>query len=107
MSPKMARARMRRSARNTAVPTVDPSRSCTRNDEAGRRAARDACPACRSKLRAAPECSNSAHCVFDRLDRARAHTLAGRLGLEDHRLTGERVLALALLGGGLLDDAEL
>src|SRR5215218_2520903 len=46
-------------------------------------------------------------CVLRSLDRAGAHDLAGRLGLEGHCFAGEGVGALACLGGGLLDDDEL
>src|SRR6185312_3603990 len=47
------------------------------------------------------------HRVFGGLDRARAHDLAGGLGLEHRRLLGEGVDPLPLLGGRLLDDHEL
>src|SRR5215217_1829420 len=45
--------------------------------------------------------------VLGGLDRAGLEHLASRLRLEGHRLLGERVDPLALLGGGLLDDDEL
>src|SRR3979490_2779081 len=46
------------------------------------------------------------HRVLGGLDGAGADDLAGRLGLEGHRLAREGVGALARLGGGLLDDDE-
>src|SRR6188768_983641 len=45
--------------------------------------------------------------VLGGLHRAGLQHLAGGLRLEGHRLLGERVDPLALLGGGLLDDDEL
>src|ERR1039457_23354 len=51
-----------------------------------------------------PETASLRYGILGRLHRASLDDLASRLGLEDRRLFGEGVDALALFGGGLLHD---
>src|SRR5258708_2167063 len=53
-----------------------------------------------------PEGPLHSHRVFCRFDGPGPDDLAGRLGLEHHRLPGKGIGALPRLGGGLLDDDE-
>src|ERR1700722_8498185 len=61
---------------------------------------------CARQVARAPKGPQALHRVLGRFHRACPDDLAGRLGLEHHRLAGERIGALARLGGGLLDDHE-